>query len=132
VFEFSCLIERTKGVLKRMLQTVGLNSAGWWQTNHVYSKNCRQMCKTTVVFVGLLPARYNDISRLNIISRGLLHVREKEKCIPRISSHVVSRQFHSIYQRGSTQSAIQFSFNEDNRSAIFSNENEAAQRNDEW
>jgi hypothetical protein len=65
VFEFSCLIERTKGVLKCMLQIAGLNSAGWWQTNHVYFKNWRQMCKTTVVFIGLLPARYNDVSRLN-------------------------------------------------------------------
>jgi hypothetical protein len=33
---------------------------------------------------------------------------------------------------GSTQRAIQCSFNEDNRSAIFSNEDEAVQRNYEW
>jgi hypothetical protein len=33
---------------------------------------------------------------------------------------------------GSTQSAIQCSFSEDNRSAVFSNEDEAAQRNYEW
>jgi len=46
--------------------------------------------KTTVVFTGLLFVRYNDIRGLNILSRGLLRIRKKEKCVPRVSSHVVS------------------------------------------
>jgi hypothetical protein len=39
--------------------------------------------KTTVVFIGLLSAKYNDISRHDIVSGDLLRVREKEKSIPR-------------------------------------------------
>jgi hypothetical protein len=82
-----------------------------------------------VVFIGLLSARYNDIRKLNILSRCPLRDREKQPCITKgIVTHSLS---HDRSKVGSTQSANQCPFNIDNGSVIFSNDDKAAQRNDE-
>lgn len=63
---------------------------------------------TTVIFIGLLSVRYNDVRKLIILSRGLLRDREKEKCIPKgvIPRGLSHDRSIASTKAGSTHSAI--------------------------